>query len=271
MSSIQELSSLFNNFNPSQNSQYLSASSAYASFEEGQSKDLTIVTKEGDRVTLSANSYSLAQFSTYNARGSIDGRDTEISGATTITINSSRFNLSVEGDLNEQELNEISKVVDSINKVTNQLFDGNTDEALGTALELTNLSSLQSVDARVEAYRKVSLGYAQITTNGPTPSNNSRSTLPSDATSSDQVQSRTPESHSKTLDSLSQLIKDSGIDVDKFLRPLNSLFKDLFDRLSDQEGRSHSRHHQGNKHHERLGRAHDFRDGLFTRLGLLEE
>jgi len=91
-----------------------------------QNKDITIVTDEGDRVTISSSFQSQAVYSTYKGisqytvsatsenLGMEKNQLTMFEGETFDYENDRNFSISVDGDLNKQELKSIKKAVKNI-------------------------------------------------------------------------------------------------------------------------------------------------------------
>lgn len=106
------------------------------------SGDLTIKTLEGDTVTLSAHLESDATFAAWRGRGA---------QATYLSVESSAgFELSVEGDLSEQELQDIEKLVKQFGRELRQFFRGSPD-AQATDVGRGEFVSLAGVAANFQA------------------------------------------------------------------------------------------------------------------------
>ena len=74
--------------------------------------------------------------------------------------------VTVEGDLNEQELNDLEKLFRKVSGIFNKYFRGQDDEALAKTAKLADkfggLSSLSSLDLSVSVERSVTVVAAQI-------------------------------------------------------------------------------------------------------------
>src|SRR5262245_28398005 len=89
-----------------------SAQAAKVTVSESQSSDVTLVTAEGDRVTLSSSNSAELSFALYNAQGRVDGEDSVAASAQFSTSRS--FSLTIEGDLNKEELKDIRRAIKTI-------------------------------------------------------------------------------------------------------------------------------------------------------------
>ena len=113
---------------------------------------VTIVTAEGDKVTLSASSERQLEFATYNARGFIRGNRSTQSQAVRNSLS-----VSVEGDLSREELHDIRKAIKTIGHVANELAEGDVDGAARQAEKLQRLDSLAGIEAEVEVKQEVTV------------------------------------------------------------------------------------------------------------------
>jgi len=89
-----------------------------------QSGSIELETAEGDKVTISFGSQLAASYS--EGRSSIQAS----------LSSQQQFSFSVEGDLNDDELNAIADLVKQVDKVGAQFFSGNLDQAFEHALSI---------------------------------------------------------------------------------------------------------------------------------------
>jgi hypothetical protein len=99
---------------------------------------ISVVTTEGDRVTISARESTTVAFAGYGA----DGRVTSGLGYVRSSMSAS---MSVEGDLNRRELRDLRKVVHAVSRAV----DSGNAERLAHRLSRPDLSSVESVGASV--------------------------------------------------------------------------------------------------------------------------
>ncbi len=102
------------------------------SIESRRTTDIALVTSEGDRVTLSATSLFDATYEAYNSKGVMN---TSVTGETLTLAASSRLAISVEGSLNEQELEDIERVVSTMREMASEFFAGEVEEELAELFE----------------------------------------------------------------------------------------------------------------------------------------
>jgi hypothetical protein len=111
-----------------------------------QSLDLTIVTAEGDRVTINSNSSVTSAYATYN--GTVAGQNsTQVAAAATASSSSFDLSLSVEGDLSPEELKDIAKALQAYSKVLKNVSSGNMEPLLAEAGQISKLDEIASFEA----------------------------------------------------------------------------------------------------------------------------
>lgn len=93
----------------------------------------TIETAEGDKVTLTFNSsYASSQAGVYQKSG-----DQERFAYQSETSSSMSYSFSIEGDLNEQEKEAINAMMEDLQAVSDEFFNGSLDEAFEQAKSLS--------------------------------------------------------------------------------------------------------------------------------------
>lgn len=119
--------------------------------------EITITTADGDTVTLNKASLFEASFTAYTQSGEINDSPYNISAASASVNVSKEFSLSVEGELDREEIQDIAKAIRQVNKIMRMLLSGNMEHALKRATKLYRLDSLAGIEAMVEAEKSVSV------------------------------------------------------------------------------------------------------------------
>ncbi|WP_020210404.1 DUF5610 domain-containing protein [Gilvimarinus chinensis] len=141
----------------SQAAQQMSApTSALYDYAGAQSFEFMVRTKEGDTITVAARS---------SMGASASFKETENGAAYEFAqVSSSRFNLLVSGDLNEQEQKALADLLDQVDHLSKTFFTGDLDEAFAYAQELgyddNQISGFALKLTRVE-YQRVGASYGQ--------------------------------------------------------------------------------------------------------------
>lgn len=128
--------------------QALMHSQSSASLNANTQSELTLVTAEGDRVTLSAQAqmaYRYGQFdlNMVSNRGAIS-----MSGSSMDYMQMSGFEIQVQGELNEQELADIQELLGAFKQSISEFLDGDLEAAIAAARSTPDsLSGLQTIAA----------------------------------------------------------------------------------------------------------------------------
>ncbi len=129
------------------------AVNSYESLEAG----LTIQTREGDVVTLSASSFSEMDAYEYSSSGEISSKHGQVQAAyhereITLTTGES-FSFSVQGDLNEQELADIEAIVKGIDEIIGEMAEGDMGDAISKAMSMGTYDSVSMYEADISVER----------------------------------------------------------------------------------------------------------------------
>ena len=128
------------------------------------SADISLVTADGDKITLSANSSIQANLETYNYRGRIEGQAIAARGEEFQLTTTSGFAVTVDGTLDDEEFADINKLLDMIASVSEDFFSGDTRDDLKHLAELASLDSIASFEATLSYSQEISV----LTTNQST-------------------------------------------------------------------------------------------------------
>lgn len=140
-----------------------------AALQIQKSSDITLYTAEGDKITLSSFSNLEINTLTYSSQGRINGEAERTEAKSTSLSEQFALNLSVEGDLNEEELKDIQKALKTIEELSTDFFSGKTDKALDYANKVTALESIVRFDAVLQYSKSLSVQQTVIPT-APVPS-----------------------------------------------------------------------------------------------------
>jgi hypothetical protein len=117
--------------------EFLPATSSYlgyGNYEYGRAREFSfeLTTKEGDKVTIKATSSEGLAVEAARA-----GRGNNSVGALNASYSSSQsFSLSIEGELNEDELGAINDLLGRVNDLASEFFEGDLDVAFDQAMNL---------------------------------------------------------------------------------------------------------------------------------------
>jgi len=177
-----------------------------AAVSNEKSADITLVTKEGDKVTLSADTRFEAAYATYNRKARMNGADTESRGQLSAVNIEREITISVEGDLNDGEKKEIKKLMREIFKMMKNFLAGQGGTPNVSAMKDIELDTLATVEAKFEVSRnalEVNHTSAEYVTNASVPIGES---------------DRDVGSMDRLIDRMSTAVRDSEAGHDRFLK-----------------------------------------------------
>lgn len=209
-----------------------------------ENKDITILTADGDRVTITSNQQSHAAYSQYSAMTqqrtyaefgnmSVDQRRSAMSLGERFEFENSRFfSISVDGDLNEQELADIRKAIKAIDKImTDILYGGDIAKGVGNALELVGLDTISSIAADYgyeDAISVEKMEAAEVSTYNK--DGRIETLLPGYHEAADYLES--------LINEMIDILKQSAVKPSKIAKPLKMLFSEILRNLSSNPHRN---------------------------------
>ena len=231
---------------------YTELQAARISISETQSKDITIFTDEGDKVTISSNEQSYAQYLTYEGlsrkRISGDYQGHAITKESFAMFKGERFefetsrsiSISVDGDLNEQELKDIKKAIKGIDKImTDLLYGGDMVKAIAKAIEIKELDTISGLEANYRYEKEVMVEQTSIKES----TTYSRQGLAETAPLTKPLTKNTNYlDQLKTLiDEMDSIVKESGLEPSRFNNPIKRLFSNYRNDLHEKESQDNGK------------------------------
>ncbi len=225
------------------------------------SGELSIVTQEGDTVTLSAHLEADATYASFRSRGA---------QASYLSIeSSSSIEISVQGDLSEQEMKDIEKLVKQFGHELRQYFRGSEgadandvgrgtfSSIAGVAVHLESEASVTAVSVRTSSDRPSGLGWS------PTPLPVSPAPSPGDSpanpageltegsddgvvsTAADPIAIDPSQEQqlAQLMMRLSKLVERSGVNPEKAAKALNRMLDKLSEALDGKDEHRHVLEH----------------------------
>ena len=193
------------------------------STKDQKSADIDLLTAEGDRVTISVNSLFEESYTGYNSRGDMNGMMTRTQMETLSSFSSTEMLITLEGDLNEEELADIHKVLGNIQSLADDFFAGEIDEALAKAIQLGDLGSVVDLQASLQHTHSISIEQqymAKITD------------IPSELheTLTEKERPITGNSVKKLIDEMTKAVQKSKVKPGKMAKALPRFIDHLFDK-----------------------------------------
>ncbi|MEO5956291.1 MAG: hypothetical protein ABIR36_11465 [Nitrospiraceae bacterium] len=128
---------------------------------------LSVTTAEGDKITLSADIESDFRAVNYTSHAAGNGTTTDIETKYAESSLKQEFGVTVEGDLNDQEVKDLSTLFRKVANIFKKVLNGQDDAALAKTAKLAdsfgNYSSLSGLDLKVDFERSVTRFAAALT------------------------------------------------------------------------------------------------------------
>lgn len=189
------------------NAQIQSSSQSQSSYQTSQSS-ITMKTAEGDVVTISG----------FTAAGSLteqnEWQKAMQAGASFTEANllSSSLQMSVKGDLNDQELQDINNLLNDLHQISSTFFAGDSAQAMQQALAIGDMGSVTDLQAN---FQYTAVSSSQYAYHHPIP-----------ASFSDQLQ--------QMQQDLSSLSSQTGTSFDQLLQAQWDQINTFFNQQSEQ-------------------------------------
>jgi len=154
--SASSLFSRFNNLVASRGGN-TAQSLSQVSIQTKTQSGLSIVTAEGDKVTLSTNTAFQGTGIQYNARGVLEGQALTLRANTLESESISQRQVTIEGDLNEQEVKDIQKIIKQVSGLRNDVKSGNLKAAVANGQQISASGTIASIDVKIQHAESIRL------------------------------------------------------------------------------------------------------------------
>ncbi len=131
-------------------------------YAKTNSADITIVTDDGDRVTISSSNSLESSYTTYSGLLRSGSASLKAEGYEYASKLSSSLSLSITGDLDKEEYEDVLAAVKTIESLMEKSFTGSVDDLNKLAQEFVGLDSLSSLDAAIRVEESMSYEQAQV-------------------------------------------------------------------------------------------------------------
>ncbi|WP_136808985.1 hypothetical protein [Desulfosediminicola flagellatus] len=136
--------------------------------QESLNTGLVIQTKDGDQVTLTSNSFTEMDAYMYDSKGVVQtdsGSAAFSHNVREVTLASGQsFSFTVEGDLSEDELEDIDSIIQGLDGVISEMKDGDMSGALDKALNIGSFDTVSSYAADISYQRSYEMSSAVAAT-----------------------------------------------------------------------------------------------------------
>ena len=133
---------------------------ASASYSKTENADITIVTDDGDRVTISTDTGMESGYTSYSGLLRSGSSSARAEGYDYQSRMHSNFSMSISGDLDSQEYEDIISALKTIDSVMEGISSGNMVDLQAIAEEFGGLESLSGLTASIQVQE--SMSYEQV-------------------------------------------------------------------------------------------------------------
>ena len=126
---------------------YASTSASRTAVSYSQESDIVIHTLEGDTVTISSSAYDAGGYETYESLAAGRGGSLYRYGETAYFESRRQMSISVAGDLNREELEDINSILGTLDEMMKDLVAGNLESALSKSSQFADIDAVASFSA----------------------------------------------------------------------------------------------------------------------------
>jgi len=128
---------------------YAPSNLSYLNYSAQKSSTLSLRTNEGDAVQISLSSGRELQYLTYGASGTKDGQGSSVGVEAFQYTSTQSASIAVEGSLNQKELHDIHKTLQTVEKAARDLEKGHLFQALKRIGQLEKYETISELSASV--------------------------------------------------------------------------------------------------------------------------
>ncbi|MCP5045810.1 MAG: hypothetical protein GY940_01460 [bacterium] len=198
-----------------------------------ETQDITLTTEEGDIINVSSLSELKTSYLSFDYSAQLKDKSLALEAEKFNMTSKNAFSISVEGDLNEDEKEDIAKVLSQLDNIMEDLVSGDLDEVMKGALGLIDgTDTITSIDAVLQFRRQVSMEHrtmTQVSGNGGLPHHLPHP--PGEGNGNGQMMSAS-NLIAKISNQLMEIIQESSMDNEELKGPVNDLFAKFMDKFS---------------------------------------
>jgi hypothetical protein len=129
-----------------------------------ETQDVTLTTEEGDIVTISSLTQFQASYMSFDYSAQLKEKNLSMEAEQFKVATKNAFEISVEGDLNEEEKEDIAQVLEKLDGIMSDLVSGDIDNLVEEAVSLIDdTDTISGLEAVLEFHQRVSLEQRMVT------------------------------------------------------------------------------------------------------------
>ncbi|MDH5740735.1 MAG: hypothetical protein OEY77_10465, partial [Nitrospira sp.] len=207
---------------------------------------LSVTTAEGDTIRLAADLETNFRAGRYYVHGGSEEAAVSLGAESAHYTLQRDFGITVDGDLNEQELSDLEKLLKKISNIFHGFVEGQDEAALAQTASLVErfrgLATLSGLDLSVEVVRSVTVVAASSVTPGgasattvaiPQLSNGTTAPTPSSGSSQDGLLTVSEKDTllASLIEQVFEALEEAGTELQKFQKYLPDFFETLHEDL----------------------------------------
>ncbi len=202
-----------------------------------ETQDIKLTTEEGDTVTISSLSQFQASYLSFDYSAQLKDKSLSLEAEKLKMSSKNGFQISVDGDLNEEEKEDIAQVLGQLDEIMEDLVSGDLDEVMKGALGLIDdTDTITGLDAVLRFEQRVSMEQrtvTQLSGNGPLrPPHPPRGEHPSPDKNGGNNFFSGSSLAAKISGQLMEIIEQSAVEPQDLKGPVDKLFKGFLEKLS---------------------------------------
>lgn len=190
-----------------------------------ETQDITITTEEGDKVTISALDTFKADYMAFDYSEQLNGQTGSLEAEKLNASSKHAFKMTVEGDLNAEEQEDIEKVLSRLDDIMDDLVSGDIEGIMNEVPGLIDdTETISGLNAVLQFHQRVSMSQRTMTqTTGEQLPPPGKALFDSNFIAT-------------ITDKLMDIINQSDLDVEKLKGPVEGYFSQLLDKLGMEKG-----------------------------------
>lgn len=214
-----------------ESSAQVQTSSSKLNVTQKKNAEMEIVTRDGDRVTLSFASRDASGYQTYNQKGITgDGTAWSTSGQSEYSEFGLNIGISIDGSLDKEEFRDIMKAAKNLEKAMDKLVAGDTDEAVATLIDAAGGKTISSLESTVSFMRSVEIEDRYQSMTLPEPDAGETAPETAEFLPEANEKNRGKSAVEKAVDEVKEALSRARESVNKNLDSFENLFDRMFDK-----------------------------------------
>ena len=207
---------------------------ASASYAKSENADITIITDDGDRVTISSDRSMESSYSSYSGLLRSGSSSAKVEGYEYQSQLRSNFSMSIVGNLDSEEYDDIVSALKTIDSIMHGISSGDMDDLQSIAEKFGGLDSISGLSASIQVKESVRYEQAQSVVSG----NNDRA-------GKGAKDFKNAEKLDHALDRIINSGKKHGKAHGKLKHLMDNYLSGLLDSFSKKSGKNHNNREAG--------------------------